>query len=396
MSGATASPEKTRAIPHESQRQVFLLQIVFLVLFLQLQLIVLASLCRPGGIVFVKGYFFGFDLLDFLDAAKDWSAGLNPYLRSRFVTPPPSLLVGMALQHISSATASLVFFAVNLAAVFGSVWMVGRFVKMGRIALFLMLAIASLYYPVVYLLERGNLDGLMLILLCSVVVVRNQWLKGLFLASSVVLKIYSVLLMVPLLAGRRFRLFLLTVLSGVLLLLPFHSLLHPFLQSALSRTQEFTAVENLSPAVVLGSLCKHALGKTIFILFWAATFFRASWRYSMFPLEERFLVCLPWMAAFPLQVYPYSGVLLLPVLAWRLGPRQIAANVVSLRVFLVGFLLVGTQQGALNEYFQSLVHSHRLFPFLNVVGMVLVLTSLAFGGSLPYCKNEDTPTLEPV
>jgi hypothetical protein len=148
-----------RARAFEQER---LLGVVFVALFLQLQLIVLASLCATKGIAFVREHSFGLDLRDFLAAATDWSLGFSPYGRVRFVTPPPSLIVGMFFRHVSFQAASLAFFCVNLIAVFGAVWMICRYFRMTRLALFLMFAITSLYYPAIFLFERGNLARIIL------------------------------------------------------------------------------------------------------------------------------------------------------------------------------------------------------------------------------------------
>jgi hypothetical protein len=222
----------------------------------------------------------------------------------------------------------------------------------------------------------------MLILICSAVIVKDQRLRAVLIASSIVLKVYSLLLLGGMLAAQRFRLVLYTVLSAVLLVLPFHSLVLPYVVIAVTRTAQFTAVENLSPAVILGSLCKHLPGKLIFITFWAGSLLRASWRHRELPFEERLIVCFPWMAALPLQVYPYTGILLLPVLAWKIGSLHTSTNKIERRMFLAGFILVGTQQAALNEYFRWLVRTHRFFPFLNMIGMVCILMSLAIGATV--------------
>jgi len=221
-----------------------------------------------------------------------------------------------------------------------------------------------------------------LLLICSAVIVRDQRLRSALIACSIVLKVYSLLLLGVIIAARRFRLALHTALLAIVLVLPFHTLILPYIMIAVTRTAQFTAVENLSPAVILGSFCKHLPGKLVFITFWAASLLRASWRHRELLFEERLIVCLPWMAAFPLQVYPYTGVLLLPVLAWKLGNLHTFRNKIEQRVFLAGFILVGTQQGALNEYFLWLVRSHRFFPFLNVIGMVCILMSLAIGATV--------------
>ncbi|MDR3746010.1 MAG: glycosyltransferase 87 family protein [Acidobacteriaceae bacterium] len=372
------------------------MRIVFVALLLQLQLIVFASLGDPRGIVFVRENYFGLDLLDFINAANDWLRGFNPYERLRFVTPPPTLIVGLVFHKLSLVSANIAFLLVNLVAVFASVWMVCGYFRMRRSSRLLMMAITSLYYPFMFLLERGNLDGIMLLLICSAIVVRNRTAIAILLAISIVFKVYSLVLALVIFTARRFSVIVAVIVFSALFVLPFHSLLHPYIAVALGRTQQFTAVENLSPAVILGSLCKHMLGKIIFVSLWLMTLLSACWRHRELPIEERLIVCFPWMAAFPLQVYPYSGVLLLPVLVWQLGSTYLVENLRARWVFLVGFILVGTQQGALNEYFQWAVRSHRFFPLLNVIGMICVLTSLAFFSTVGDCSPHSIPATTSV
>lgn len=327
--------------------------------------------------VFVKGYFFGFDFLDFFRAANDWAHGINPYLRPRFFTPPPSLLVGVAFQRIGFSVGRYAFAALNVTLVAASVVAVGRWLRLSLAAQFLLVGIALLYAPTFFLVDRGNLDGLMLACVAWAVTTRRAWLRGALIGFSAGLKLYSALLVVPMLRARRWKTLAVAGVAAVVLLLPFWALLVPFGHALVGRGTVLFGTENISPAAILGSFGRTLPGKMIFAGFWLGTLVVAMMRERETLVERRMLAYLPWMAAFPLQVYPYTGVLLLPVLAWRMFEIRGWRWNVGDKVFVLGFLLVGVHQQALTQYFQWLVQSHRFFPMMNSIGMILVLVAMS-------------------
>lgn len=75
-----------------------LLRSIYIAFFLQLLVIVYGSLLGSSGPSLVHKYIFGLDFFDFYNASTDWMHGINPYIRVRFVTPPPSILVGLFLH----------------------------------------------------------------------------------------------------------------------------------------------------------------------------------------------------------------------------------------------------------------------------------------------------------
>ena len=373
-----------------------ILRFIFVALFLQLQVIIFSSLMLSTGPAFVEKHFSGFDFYDFYTASGEWIRGINPYLRRRFCTPPPSLLVGLSLHWAGFRAGHLLFAVINLALILTSVWVVARRLSLSNAARYWMAGITLLYYPVLFLVERGNLDGLMLACLVFAAISDRPWLRAALIGLSAGLKLYSILLLVPLARERRWRAVAGILLLLALLLLPFIHLLAPFGTAILNRGTEMTGTENLSPAVILGGLAKTWIGKSIFLLFWAGTFLAAVTHEQEKYAGRLILPYLPWMVAFPMQVYPYTGILLLPVLAWRV--RQIdggsGAGVIGERricladmLFFLGFLFVGVQAPALTQYYRWLVYSHRFFHAFNYLGMILIL----IGTSLPRAnvKSDD-------
>ncbi len=356
----------------------------FIALFLQLQLVLLASLISQKPIYLVHKLGTQIDFIDFLRATADWQHGINPYLRSRFVTPPPSLLVGLPFQHFSFGFAANMFFLANIAVITASLWGIYRHFKLTKEEGWLLFGIASIYFPVIFLVERGNLDGIMLGLILLFVFARNSIAKTVGLSLSITIKVYSLLLVTTLIWARRWKQVSMVLALALLISLPFHGLIWQFMHLQSVRSTQISALENLSPADLLGGNALRLPVKLIYGLLWLISYSCMLHRHRESPLSVQLIYSFPWMMAMPLQVFPYTGVLMLPVLV--LKSQEITANGLLTyrdRIFLIGFFLVGFQQTAMTEYFQWLTHSHRLFGWFNSLGTTLVIFALASTRSNP-------------
>ena len=136
------------------------LQKLFVIFFVQLFLLILVSFVEQGGPVFVYRYFFGLDFHDFYLGASDLFHHLDPYIRGRLFTPPSSILIGIALFHLPFKIATLIVFVINIGLIFASLLALARqfgLTQSNRLAL---LGVAATFYPVYFVVERGNLDGI--------------------------------------------------------------------------------------------------------------------------------------------------------------------------------------------------------------------------------------------
>ena len=321
---------------------------MFIALFLQIQLVLFYSFISYQPPVFVEHFIPQIDLSDFVVApTSDWLHHLNPYLRPRFDKPPATLLVGLPFQHMTPAHAALLFFFADLAVVAASLAAIVRHFRLSRTETLLLFGVASVYWPTFFLIERGNLDGFMLALILVTILSKNSYLQALSFSFSISLKAYSGLLFAPLFAVRAWSRILLAVACLILILLPFHSLIVPFIHSQAARTSDRQLTENLSPALLFAAFTNTRRVRVGYFLLWFASYLGMASRYRNAPLNTRMIYSLPWMLAFPFEVYPYTGILLLPVLIQR--AREMAfANRITLRdyAFLAGFILVGFQQSA--------------------------------------------------
>jgi hypothetical protein len=244
----------------------------------------------------------------------------------------------------------------------------------------LVFGIASMYFPVIFLVERGNLDGIMLALIVLGIFAKNPVLRAVGLALSFSVKLYSGVLFIPLAIGRRWKTAALAAVLVAGLLVPFHSLLVPFAHRQMGRAAEFHLTENISPGLFVEVFLGGHLWNIAYCVLWLLSYAAMLLRHRDAPLETRMVYSLPWMMALPIHVYAYTGVLLLPLLVLRSREMERSGVVgASGAVFLAGFLLVGFQQTAWLNYFHESLLSRFVCSVANATGTALVMGSLALG-----------------
>jgi hypothetical protein len=152
------------------------------------------SLLMQSDIQLVVRYFLGLDFKEFYDAAHVYLAGGNPYDVARFVTPPMSLLPNLLLAPFDFDTAR------DLWCLAGVVMLAAGGVLAARAAGHrgpdVLLTVAFLFatFPAQMLIERGNIDALIFLLLALALVARPAWLAAVAWALASLIKIYPTLL----------------------------------------------------------------------------------------------------------------------------------------------------------------------------------------------------------
>ncbi len=317
---------------------------VFWLIGLQVGVLLLASAVTQRALHFVNFMFLGVDYLQYFDAARAFLEGKTPYHIGGFVTPPPSALLQIPLVSLGFDVAKYVILGINIAAlplalgVFTRVWLgrgdKERWAYVGGILLF--------SFPVFFLLNRGNMDGLVLLLLSLfflfLLLSREGW-AGALLALAVGLKLYPALLFLPLLIFRRYR-----VVGSALVVLGVFVLLAPgawrdYLMGRLwERGAVFTTRENvsiMSTLFFLGRLvnrmaalggirvdvapvAKDVVAPVVYLLalglnVWADVLQRHA---SPSRIGERLLPYFPFMVVIPPLTFAYELVLLLPLVPW--------------------------------------------------------------------------------
>jgi hypothetical protein len=186
-------------------------------------------------IFLVKGVFWGFDYNDFYLASRSVLEGESPYKVKRYVTPPLAASVHAPIGLLRFEQARLVMATLVL---FTSVRSYGLMMSATglrekasqlerRLIMICGLIILFLSYPFYFLLDRLNVDSIVLFLLCMGLLYCHQEEKesstplafaaGIFIAIAICIKVYPLLIVLPLIIGRRWRILLAT--GATLLLL---------------------------------------------------------------------------------------------------------------------------------------------------------------------------------
>jgi len=333
------------------------LAVLFVLLFAQLIMLILVSFIVGSGPVFVSHHVFGLDLRDFYRAAAVWQHNGDPYPRGRLYTPPASILVGLALQWASAEWASRIMLVANVSLALFSLRSLVRLYRLSRTNELLLYGTSLVYYPFFFLVQRGNLDAIMLALLTACLAARRPIFRAAILGASVAIKVYTGLFFLLMLTKRRFKAVLVAATTFLLLQLPFLHLLHSFVSSVLGRTGSWRVDENISPSVLFCRLTGSVgLGCFLFYVLWVGTLiYRLDIDDSEKDSSCNWPELLPWVIAFPALVYPYTGVIVLPLLAKIAADCQGRPARSAEKVIFLGAGLRGFQAVAWCENVQRLV-----------------------------------------
>ncbi len=219
------------------------------------------SLLMQSDIQLVVRFFLGLDFKEFYDAAHVYLSGGNPYEVARFVTPPASLMPNLLLAPFSFDTARDLWCLASVIMLGAGGVVAAR--AAGHRGPGVLLTVAFLFagFPAQMLIERGNIDALVFLLLALALVARPASLAAAAWALAALTKIYP-LLVAPFLwrvHGRRWPMVALFVLAVVCAVFWRETLAYgPHL---LMRATEQRFEPNLSPVGTFGrGFHAYALG----------------------------------------------------------------------------------------------------------------------------------------
>jgi hypothetical protein len=174
-----------------------------------------ASLLMQSDIQLVVRYFLGLDFKEFYDAAHLYLTGGNPYEVARFVTPPASLLPNLVLAPFDFDAARDLWCLASVVMLGSGGILAAR--AAGHRGTDVLLTVAFLFatLPAQMLIERGNIDALIFLLLAVALTVRPVCLSAAAWALAALTKIYP-LLLGPFLWRVRGRRWLLVALAVVI------------------------------------------------------------------------------------------------------------------------------------------------------------------------------------
>ncbi len=293
----------------------------------------------------IAGFTFGDDFILLHTSAGLVLAGRNPYFEP--ISPLPSaFLVPLALHALTYAHAFLTFKFINAGVVLAAMLWLCRELRLSRTNIIFVLLITLVYGPASSIVGEGNLDALMaglLVAACS----RHRWLGAVAWGLSIGTKFYSLLLLPIYAMQRRWKDILFALTALAIVLLPFLRWLPEWLHAITGRTSTFFITGNVSPAVLfidLFGLQRRNLWRVCYLLLWGGTLAVRIWR-DRTPSPERVrwqpLYYIPWMAAAPLLVYYYTGVILLPFVALLAATNQRRPLRATEWLIGFGFLLTG-------------------------------------------------------
>jgi hypothetical protein len=174
-------------------------------------------------IFLVKSVFWGFDYNDFHQASRQVLEGKSPYNVKRYVTPPLAASLNLPLGMLRFEQARLVMGVLVIAALVRSYTLMMTTAGLDektsllerRLIMLCGLIIIFLSYPFYFLLERLNLDSIVLFLLCLGIfycyleekepAIPLAFAAGTFIAMGICIKVYPALIILPLVIGRRWR-----------------------------------------------------------------------------------------------------------------------------------------------------------------------------------------------
>ena len=265
----------------------------------------------------------GWDLRDFYNAASLASNSQNPYLTSKFVTPPLSLIPAKALLLFEFPTATLVWMGANILFLLGGLWIALRSLNHQR-AFFITAAFTALAFPTQMLLERGNIDGLIFFGLALCLYSKSALIKSTSFVVIVLTKVYPILLgPFFIFTVKRFWFY-----AGAITLLCIAIFSNEFIQylpNLNARVNTYRFSENMSPHGLFHFLSNKLERQ------WQSYFYIYAIPYVLINLildwqilnkdirdKTKLLLGNLWvipMLFFPSVVYAYSGIiLLLPIL----------------------------------------------------------------------------------
>jgi len=345
----------------------------------------------------------GADYGDFYQASLLILDHKDPYLHARFVTPPLFAILNVPLALLGFRIARAVFISAIPLSLFFSYRLIfqkfstadaqsdNRYLLSG-----ILIMLCS--YPIYFLFERGNMDGVVLLCMCVGLaqLYKKPWLGGLFLAVATLLKLYPIILLAPLFSSRRWRPLLWTcawIFVLIALTLPFWS---GFAANSNERLDTFRFDENGSlintvmiPIAFLHGAIQNAIGDSFVnyatisaALLYGCLIISMIWidfkQPSSAGEEEQLinlLFYLPFMVALPRLVYHYEFVVLLPLIpALDFISRKALSRRAKYSIALVTLGMALSQWQAIALY--SLT-KNMLAHYIPGVGLLLIMTGIS-------------------
>lgn len=249
--------------------------IIALTVCLSMGFILSFQILRQQTLYFVcKLFWLGQDYYDFYQASLNILQGKSPYLIERYVTPPLPALLNIPLTILPYNYATIPVVILIPIAILAAFLLINKIVNSQNTISdnvpIIISGIVTIFfsYPFLFLLDRGNTDGYVVLLMCMVLCClrKNKILAGVLLAIAISVKVYPVLLFIPLMINRRWKVLLSTCVTVVIFMLLTPDLWRQYLSERFFfRTGQFEILYNSSLAYTffyMGSLTEKLFALT--------------------------------------------------------------------------------------------------------------------------------------
>ncbi len=350
---------------------------------------------------------YGLDYTDFFKASEKIMNGKSPYnlsnvSRNRYVTTPIPAIVNIALVPLGFDNArTLLYFLIPLSLAFGYqlITSIFEFAEADK-NLVLTAGLAGLLfgYPFYFLIQRENIDGWVFLFLSLGLYFlfkpKRELLSGLFFSLAIVFKIYPVLIILPILFNKKWRLLLWVglwlALWGIVTLFYFSDLRTSLSMRSLSFFR-FDENGSLMDTIRLISLSMNSLGIKITGLSARSSRIIATFIYGLlfFLLAladyklgkankldfSSYTMYLPFMIAVPQVVFHYSFIIclmLIPTMCylWKISEGKLQRTF----IFIISIGIALTQWQAIATYHLT---SNIVSEAIPGIGLLIIMMGIA-------------------
>ncbi len=361
----------------------------------------------------INKFTLGIDFRDYYNALINFSNGISIYSDDLIVTPPTFLLFLQPFHLLPFESAVKGYFYCQVLLGVLCVYLTLEAFQVNTKASFIYsLFILLLSFPFLFLIERGNIDLLVCFFLVLGLLLYQKELKylaGITLALSIALKLYPILLIIPLLLKKEKQATIGLLGMGIFLFVLFPKLNIEFLNSRIlpmftsdefSRFTHFRMDEN-------GSLANLFFGinyyfKSVFALEHLVSenmiFKFSTWLYlamltglvfknfgcrNKIPLAENITLYIPFMVAVPKLSFLYEYVILLPFMIVMLLKRDTYKSKMAQILFCLPFVLISLNTIVLEKLWQT-----ERYYFLPSLGLFILMIY-----SIKYMKKNNQSIL---
>lgn len=347
---------------------------------------------------------YGLDYTDFFKASVRIVGGQSPYdiSTNRYVTTPIPAIANIVFVPLGFDNARILFYfliPLSLAIGFHFITSMFGFAEIDKNLILLAGLVALLFgYPFYFLLQRENIDGWVFLFLCLgfywLPKPKKELISGLFFSLAIVFKVYPILIILPILLNKKWRLLfwigLWLIFWGTIMLFWFSDF-----QTALSmRSQSiFRFDENgsLVATISLILILINSLGISIAGLAIKFSPIIASLIYSILISSVLFVdyklskvnklqissytMYLPFMIALPQLVYHYSLIIcliLIPTMChlWKINKNRLQKII----ILAISIGIAMTQWQAIATYNLTDSMLSHIIPGL---GLFIIMVSIA-------------------